>query len=345
MPLHETTTASPKHVSYWRVAGKLMLSFMTVFVACVAIMCRVESLPLQLGLLPAVSPLTDADVRQFHQDGFLVYRNLLQPGAGLQALQQAGRDITSSFFWTDLLFGKLFHKVRLQTWRSKRVIAQLAFQSSLPSMAAQLLGEQSSIRILKDALFGQVPNKPGCGFHVDDKGFWPARDDSNGVNFWIALSSYTKVEGGGIRVAKGSHKQDWARACRDIIYAKTEDTKKPMTCSMPEWSPDCNERLENISITFDLEPGDVVMWDRWTFHKSDPFHGTNNGTEAKLRYTIRYIPSDAVAEGMHHGSVKDGELYHGHYYPQVWPMPLEEELKKLRGGFGWSIKDRLLPFF
>lgn len=306
-------------------------------------MCRVESLHFSQGVKPpAASPLTKAEINKFKRDGFLVMRQLVT-GNELRDLQTAGDEIAHSFFWTDLVFRSFYQKIRMQTWRSKHAVAKFAFESTLPSIAAQLLGEQTSIRILKDAIFIQSPGKPGCGFHVDDKGFWPADDESGGINFWVALSHYTEAEGGGIRVARGSHTAKWAKECRDII--KVAAGEKPRTCNMDEWSPKCNEHLWKVSETHDVEPGDVILWDRWLFHKGETFrHNDTNTTVSKLRYTIRYIPSNAVAMGIHHGSVQDGEHYHGHHYPQVWPQVLESEIKKL-SSVGWSIKDRLLPFF
>jgi hypothetical protein len=50
-----------------------------------------------------------------------------------------------------------------------------------------------------------------------------------------------------------------------------------------------------------MDPGDAIIWDRNLFHRGDPFNEVTE--ETKMRYTIRYVPSNATAAGFHHPSV------------------------------------------
>ena len=101
-----------------------------------------------------------------------------------------------------------------------------------------------------------------------------------------------------------------------------------------------------------MEPGDAVIWDRWTFHRGVPSTTATttsattdveeednnnqnekkqtNGNVDKLRYSVRYVPSNAIAKGFVHYSVTGGSEFDSHHYPQVWPNLIPREIEALR---------------
>ena len=274
---------------------------------------------------PLPSFVTDEQKAMFQQTGVLFIPGLLQ-GDMLRDAMDAGEQVFRKPSLLSFLFRSAYAKLSIQEWQNIPGLARAAFESSMGSITADLLNETKSIRILKDAIFGQASAGLGCGYHVDDKGFWPANDDSTGINFWIALSDYNAETGGGIRVAPGSHVADWAAECRAAItggFAKT--------CRMAELSPDCDAKLNQMSVVYDMKPGDAILWDRWIFHRQEPFQTVVDGSY-KLRYTIRYIPSNARAEGMLHASVERGEPFNSPYHPQVWPAAIPLEVETIHKG-------------
>ena len=277
---------------------------------------------------PPIANVTDAEKEAFHRDGFILKKGLFQ-GEELKELITAGESVYSSWGVMDFFFKNTFAKLAMQIWRRNKHFAQIAFESTLPSIAAGLLGmkETESVRILKDGFFGfKGKNNTGCGFHVDDKYFWPASDESTGVNFWLALSPMRISEGGGIRVVNQSISKPFEEECKAVIRAGPA-----ATCDMEKLSPSCHERMQAASATFDMEPGDALMWDRWTFHRSEPFRIDTE--EHKLRYTIRYVPGSAKAEGGPlHSSQQAGKTFEGAYYPQVWPKAVKAEVDAIRDG-------------
>lgn len=281
---------------------------------------------------PAMSTLTEEQRATFRDTGVLFLPGLLT-GDLLDDAVQAGEHIYQTPSLMSTLFRSLYARLSMQEWRSTPAFTRVAFESSMGSIAADLLGENLSIRILKDAVFGQTSTGGGCGFHVDDKGFWPAEDDSNGVNFWVALSSYDSSTGGGIRVAPGSHKAEWAKRCREVIGESPRNT-----CRMHELDQECDAKLHEISMVYDMKPGDAILWGRWIFHRQEPFKAAL-ADEHKLRYTIRYIPSSARAaiEGILHPSVERGQPFKSPYHPQVWPVALKDEIDVIRKGLGSDI--------
>jgi ectoine hydroxylase-related dioxygenase (phytanoyl-CoA dioxygenase family) len=286
--------------------------------------------------------LTDSEKEEYHRDGFILKKGLLQ-GDALADMISAGEELYASQHALDAVFNKSFKKLSFELWRKDDRFAQLAFESHLPSLSAELLditpsedssentaipSAEQSVRILRDGFFGfRSTNNTGCGFHVDDKYFWPASDESTGVNFWVALSPMRITEGGGIRVVNQSLAEPFFEECLKVI---SKPVFPPITCEMETHSPDCHKQMLEASMVFDMEPGDALIWDRWTFHRTEPF--VTEGEEHRLRYTIRYVPGTAEASGYHHDSQKPGEVFNSPHYPQVWPLAVKSEIDAIQRG-------------
>ena len=281
----------------------------------------------------SVTMLTEEQLAEFRSRGFVVVRELF-PADKKDSLVQAGHDYFHKFHILDRLFQASFAKLGLQIWRQEQQFAETALFGALPAISAQLLNHPKSIRLLKDGFFGfSAKNNTGCGFHIDDRGFWPATDSTTGVNFWIALSNISAEEGGGIRVVNQSALDpEDAKTC---LAAIRPGEQKPYTttCRMHELSPSCHEKMMEASVVHDMEPGDALIWDRNTFHRSEPFQVQDvQMDEPKLRYTARYVPGEAIAEGMLHPSVEQGQPFDTAYHPQVWPEMSPQEKKEIEQG-------------
>ncbi|KAL3941139.1 MAG: hypothetical protein SGBAC_004452 [Bacillariaceae sp.] len=306
------------------------------------------------------SIISQKELEEYHRDGFILKKGLLQ-GEELSQLMEGAEEIYATSNQKDVNIPNFFQKLTFDLWRRKDEFAQLAFED-LPSVAAELLGfeqssnknskEEDTIRILKDGFFGfQQKRNSGCGFHVDDAVFWPASDETTGVNFWVALSPMRILEGGGIRVVNQSKVEPIFEECRQAITTPSEHGY-PRTCDMELVSPECHMKMLEASVVFDMEPGDALIWDRWTFHRSEPFRLTpevdeaseeectdpslektkDAGSDYRLRYTIRYVPGTAKASGRHHPSQATGETFDSPFYPQVWPSAVKSEIKSIQNG-------------
>lgn len=129
-----------------------------------------------------------------------------------------------------------------------------------------------------------------------------------------------------LRLAPGSHREPWALPCREAIVNAPN-----ATCSMEKVHPECNSMLDNVAVSFDVQAGDMLLWDRWLFHRSEVMRSD----DPKARYSVRFIPQGArVREGVTsaHPSVKVGEEFRGPYYPQVWPSAVPEEVEAIHKG-------------
>ena len=351
-------------------AAEMLLLILTIGV-------RLFFLP-STSAVPAPYELTRQQIADFRKDGVIVVRGLLE-GEALNEAVEAANKIQKSQSWSQRIFHKMFPLYRnlsFQTYRKHKALQKVAFDSTAPTIVAKLMGldkqnEQGdsqnprSLRLLKDAVMGFSRGDKGCGWHVDDKHFWPCEDthqdnsqgptkgsnrkikssDRNtaGINVWITLSPVTAEEGGGLAVAPGSHNLTGRgrvgkllRKARRTIASGGAQT----TCALAMMDPTSHEYMERTKRVYDLQPGDAIIHDRYLFHKPDNFKSTNDenqDTVTKQRISFRYMPSDAtyfdngqsVDAALEHKNMKTGDpLWKGgEYFPQAWPHQLEAEAK------------------
>lgn len=289
--------------------------------------------------VPAPYELTKQQKADYRRDGVIVVRGMLE-GETLEGAIQAAHTIQKKKAWSQRLFYKMFpvySNLHFQTYRKHTALKQVAFDSTAPTIVAKLMGldeendnvnvrttsqnsnsksksskKTRSLRLLKDAIMGFGKGDMGCGWHVDDKSFWPCEDshDDNkdnplvsnvsnngnannknkssnrrnaGINVWISLSEVTAKEGGGLAVAPGSHNltgkgragRAFQKARRAIASAGAQTT-----CALAMLEPTCQDHLEKIKRVYDLQPGDAIIHDRYLFHKPDNFKDDyENNTE------------------------------------------------------------------
>ena len=179
----------------------------------------------------------------FKRDGVILIRNVIQDEE-LQNAINAARNIKTQVKIPN------YDKISFSSVHENEFLMNVAIKSKVPAIVAELLGikgDRNELRVLKDAVLGFRPGQAGCGWHVDDKGFWPSTDDMDGINVWIALDEYKASHGGGLAVAPTSHEATFAKAAREAI--------KSSTCSMATLSPECNEQIESLRIVYDMQPG------------------------------------------------------------------------------------------
>lgn len=114
--------------------------------------------------LPQSTTLSEEQVAGYNEDGYLLIREFVSNPGELKGLIQASKTVQDTYSLMDI-FGSIFYsKLAFQQWREHPEFASLVFESSLPSISAQLLGETKSIRLMKDALFAQSSESRGCGY-------------------------------------------------------------------------------------------------------------------------------------------------------------------------------------
>ena len=155
-----------------------------------------------------------------------------------------------------------------------------------------------------------------CGWHVDDLGFWPTTATSPGINAWIAIDDMSITTGGNFAVSVGTHKVPWRHDVYELIGATTthpkegyknvedmfQNRKGAGTCNIKNVNRKLHDKLEERMRVYDLKAGDILLLDRWLFHRTIPFdkdlikEKKRQGELKHLlsrRYSIRYAPGTA----------------------------------------------------
>lgn len=282
----------------------------------------------EASFLPPIT-LSPERIHDYNRDGAILVRNLLSPEQ-VARVNKAIAEAPRVYTIFDIVSGNTYNQIRFDVWRTEQTIANLALKD-LPKVASQLLPDEPSFRLLRDAYFSYSDGGSGCGWHVDDQAFWPTQNDTAGVTMWIALDDMTG--GGGLVVANHTNiGPDLVAKCREAIAGNT--------CDMAGQSPECQQILEDSKIQWQVQAGDAIIWNRWVFHRTEVVNTTTNDNEAppKKRYSIRYIPSNARAMGAVHSTLDQGDSFVGSpYYPQVWPVLIKEEMKALEHGLSSDI--------
>lgn len=307
---------------------------------------------------PANYNITPEQKSIFRKDGVVIIRGLLQ-GKELKNAQKAAVRIQRHKSLSKRLLYKLlpnYSNLEFQTWRNNDAIEKVAFDSAASTICAKLMGLDDSsssssntninsntnkirpLRLLKDAVLGFSAGDIGCGWHVDDKVFWPCEDRNigkrdAGINVWITLSPVTSQEGGGLAIAPKSHKVQFAKKARMAIASGPR-----ATCELERLDPKSHDKLEHMKKVYDLQPGDAIVHDRYIFHRAEPFHDLVQGKKAgtKQRISLRYVPADATFykneinadnQVVERKSLCTGDLISkgGEYFPQTWPFRIPDE--------------------
>jgi len=298
------------------------------------------------NLAPQPFHLTPDQITSYERDGVVIIKGLLKGDELKNAIRAAKRIQKSATIGQRLAYilFPLYRSVQFQTWRKYKAMEKVAFDSAAATISAKLMGLDEdgsgrSVRLLKDAFLGYRAGDQGCGWHVDDRTFWPCEDEKiglrdAGVNVWITLSPVSVKSGGGLAVALGSHRAKFAEKARKVIKEKGGQT----TCLLETLAPDLHEKMEELKALHDLEPGDAIIHDRYVFHRAnqfvDPVAGKKEGT--KLRISLRYVPDSAtffnntMDRAIEMKNLSTGDLVSKgeEYYPQTWPNSLPEERNK-----------------
>lgn len=222
--------------------------------------------------------LTDAQVAQYHADGYVVpdYRlgddaleELRQAHARLVARNPEFADYCPCVLAYDLAF--------LNVARSPAIV----------DMVAQVLGPD--IGLWNMSLFAK-PAQVGrrTPWHQDGE-YWPIRPLAT-CTVWLAIDASTE-ENGCLRVLPGSHRP------RKLFRHVTNDDPG-LTLSQELVDADCREE---DAIDLVLEPGQMSLHDIYLAHGSEP----NRSARPRRGLTMRFMPLTSVfdrtlADELHH---------------------------------------------
>ena len=211
----------------------------------------------------ARGPLNEQEVRQYHQDGFVLVRGMFDK-AEIEALRRSAK---ADKAMDDHAYGKADGEggvVRLSLWNhpGNGIYGVFARCRSLVDSAEALLGGE--VYHYHSKMIMKEPRVGGAWAWHQDYGYWY----QNGVLFplltsvFIAVDRATK-ENGCLQVLKGSH------LAGRVDHVLTGD----QAGADLERVKELGKRLELVHV--EMEPGDAVFFDSNLLHRSDQNHSEN----------------------------------------------------------------------
>ena len=230
------------------------------------------------------------------------------------ALDNAKRPIRDGVENADAEPGMFFYDAA--GWRTQDGIRQAALSSALPSICGSLL-DTTYVNFWEDTTFVKAPNTPQRTSFHQDYGYFQIEGSKCAV-VWIPLDPVDK-ETGTMEYVRGSHL--WGKAyAPNILFAQSIHPFSPF------------EKLEDIEanredydiISFDAEPGDVIIHHVMTIHGS---RGNVSPDRMRRAMSFRYCGDDityldrpgALEQPYLEEKLSDGDpLYWSRDYPLVW---------------------------
>lgn len=229
--------------------------------------------------------LTSEEIECFRRDGVLYLPNVLDADQ-VESLRRAVDHVMSSPtpLGADLtpqgkggkFYGDYF------VWRQNSDFAALAKNSSLPRVAAALMGS-SKVNLVWDHMLVKEPNTPVESlWHHDQPYAWC--DGRQNCSFWVSLD-YVTAKSGAVEYIRGSHL--WNRWFAPQSFNPTRD----FSASEFEPMPDIESKRDEYDVVcFDTNPGDVVVQHLLTVH-----HAPGNGSDRRRRaVAVRYAGDDGT---------------------------------------------------
>jgi ectoine hydroxylase-related dioxygenase (phytanoyl-CoA dioxygenase family) len=263
--------------------------------------------------------IDDAAIQTFEVEGVVVVRGLLDM-RWIESLRDAMPAILEHSY--DPLARSRLRQPEGRTaqvvqsdgmWRDCEPFRDFLFESPIGPAAAEIL-RSGSVRLYEDLLlYREAGRENGApGWHRDAP-YWPVKGRQL-ANVWFSLETVT-ADTGAVRIVAGSH-LDGDDVARATVSLDSE--------------PDPTR-----TITFDAEPGDVVV-----FHPRALHSGYGSAPDRPRRtFTIRFMGDDIrwrerqafFHEWMRDCGLHDGDPIDHPGFPVVWSAPVSRRSQQPEG--------------
>ncbi|GAC1495719.1 MAG: phytanoyl-CoA dioxygenase family protein [Vulcanimicrobiaceae bacterium] len=237
-------------------------------------------------------------VREFRDNGFAVIRNFFSD-AQIERLASVAlelHDAKNRHIQAGTTRGRLSFTRTHQLWQQSEEVREIAFESKLAEVSAEMLGCES-LRIIDDDVFEKRPGDRVSKWHYDAK-FIPI-DNDRYISIWVPLVDVTH-DMGTMAYVRGSHKMQFvepkkplAGEVRGHLWYTTQFALR-------------NTRIDRI----EARRGDVL------FHHGNTMHmaGANRSKTRRVAYGLhfadarsRFVPPANDSQRVH---VRDSQWGH-----------------------------------
>ena len=229
--------------------------------------------------------LSEQQMADFHEDGFLIIEEGFLSDAAVEALRERFAALFAGQFETGISPDEVNWKEGRDPedrtrqicngWRADDVVAAQVLSERTGRLAAQLMGYRGT-RVLQDNCLWKPPGAKSLGMHQDGS-YAEYLVPAEMITCWVALDD-TRAQGGTIEYVRGSHRWPKAPPSRGEFHAP-EDWLAPANDAAPD-----GEEPERVPV--------VVKAGGCTFHHSLTFHGSgpNEATTHRRALVSHLIP-------------------------------------------------------
>ncbi len=173
-------------------------------------------------------------------------------------------------------------------WRHNDIIHRFVHESGCARIAAQAM-ESTSARFYFDHLLIKKINTPTITPWHQDAPYWPFRGKQI-ASIWLALTPVT-VAGSGMEFVRGSHLDD-VYYLPEVFGGDANQSGQWATEQRGVTVPhvDAN-RTDYDSVSFDLEPGDALIFSAWILHGA---RGNSSSTQDRIALSTRWLGDDVL---------------------------------------------------
>jgi ectoine hydroxylase-related dioxygenase (phytanoyl-CoA dioxygenase family) len=227
-----------------------------------------------------LNPITDQHIADYERDGVVCLRQMFDSD-WIESLQKAAAEVVArpeDFGSKGPSHGAMTSVAHL--WQRPGAFRDFALNSPVGEVVGRVIGADT-VQMFHDHLFHKPPKSPQImKWHADH--VWPFTG-SMIPNIWVALTPVT-AQNGRIEFAAGFH-----HYCRETGFRfgpAGDGTHKFPDFEAGRNDPDYPFRF----VTWDLEPGDAVL-----FHVDTPHYSKGNDSETMARsgLAVRVIGNDS----------------------------------------------------
>jgi ectoine hydroxylase-related dioxygenase (phytanoyl-CoA dioxygenase family) len=262
-------------------------------------------------------PITSAEKAAFAQDGAICLRGQFDAG-WVTRLQDATDEVLADPLATmDFIAGKAGRfAMSFFMWRRHKVFHDFAHHSPAAAIAGEMMGA-SKINLFFDHLLVKEPGTSAAtGWHHDEP-FWPVAG-AQVCSVWLALDPVTR-ESGGLEYVAGSH--FWPARYRPV-HPYTPELARKRNMNLPECPPFHEQRDRYRLLSWDMEPGDCLIFNSLVIHGSD---GNSSSAVRRRGFASRWCGDDVtfiddnfVLDLPEHPGITTGDPLDSELFPVIW---------------------------
>jgi ectoine hydroxylase-related dioxygenase (phytanoyl-CoA dioxygenase family) len=213
-----------------------------------------------------------------------------------------------------------FHSDK-DTWLTNDEVLDFVLHAPSAKIAQQAFGS-NRVTFLYDQIFVKDELSPNPTPWHHDFTFWPV-EGTQVASLWTSVDP-VDAESSALEFVAGSHR--WPQRFRAIGANGTDYSTGESLDELPDFEAD---RSKYDIVSWDLRPGDALLFDALTLHGA---RGNRSAHKKRRAITTRWCGDDVVyrsgrSRQFYHHGLRDGDAFSSWLYPQVLPRVIEEQLR------------------